>query len=173
MLEARISGRRPNRSDRLPITGEKKNCIRAKTVLNRPYTAAARATVSRGRWRMRCADRCSPASSVATSLGSTGATMPSAKASSITVMKMKARAPRGGPDAPLAASTWAAALACGAGRGAALTGRTLGRAAGAAEAAIRHAPSAAASRCARTRANTPSNMAGVSRPVFVFSREQW
>ena len=36
MLLARISGRRPNRSDRLPITGEKKNCIRANTVLNSP-----------------------------------------------------------------------------------------------------------------------------------------
>lgn len=80
-----MMGRRPKRSDSAPSTGEQRNCISAQTVPNTPNISAARA-VSLPR-------------NPATSLGSTGTIMPSARTSSTTVTKMKTSALRRGGGA--------------------------------------------------------------------------
>ena len=71
-------GRRPNRSDNTPSTGEKTNCISAKTVPKIPNHFAALDA--------------SPPRKFKTSFGRTGAIKPSASMSSVTVTKMKTTA---------------------------------------------------------------------------------
>jgi glutathione peroxidase len=75
-------GRRPNRSDSAPSTGDARNCITAQDVPKTPITSAARAV--------------SPPSNCSMSFGSTGMITPSASMSSITVMKMNVTAARDG-----------------------------------------------------------------------------
>ena len=73
--------RRPKRSDAVPSTGEKRNCIVAHTIPNSPTYSAARAVAVQ---------------KVLNELGSTGTIRPRASISSATVMNMKASgAPRG------------------------------------------------------------------------------
>src|ERR1051326_3690033 len=74
----RMTGRRPNRSDSAPSTGENRNCISAQTVANSPTNSEARAV--------------SPARKLSISFGKTGITMPSASMSSSTVTKTNAKA---------------------------------------------------------------------------------
>src|SRR5712691_1326560 len=73
-----MTGRRPKRSDRTPMTGEKKNCIAAKIVPNHPSQLAALTE--------------SPARKSRISFGKTGAIKPSASMSSMMVMKIKTTA---------------------------------------------------------------------------------
>jgi hypothetical protein len=73
-----MMGRRPNRSDHAPKSGENRNCINAHANAKYPVTAAARAI--------------SPPSNCFTRFGSTGAMMPSDRKSSVTVMMMKMNA---------------------------------------------------------------------------------
>src|ERR1043165_7466215 len=77
-LEIRITGRRPKRSESAPIIGENANCISAQAVPKIPRISAVPAA--------------SPPRKPATSVGSTGTTMPIASMSSRTVMKMNAKA---------------------------------------------------------------------------------
>src|SRR5439155_8354684 len=77
-FDNKITGRRPNRSDRTPRTGEKKNCIRAKTVPKMPSHVAALVALPLRKFRM--------------SFGKTGAINPRASMSSMTVMKIKTTA---------------------------------------------------------------------------------
>src|ERR1700745_3556314 len=69
-----MTGRRPNFSDKTPSTGEKKNCIRAKTVPKMPFHVAAEFMLPPRKSRI--------------NFGNTGAINPSASMSSITVTKM-------------------------------------------------------------------------------------
>jgi hypothetical protein len=73
-----MTGRRPNRSDNTPSTGEKKNCIAAKIVPNHPSQFAALTALPPRKSRI--------------NLGRTGAISPSASMSSMTVMKIKTTA---------------------------------------------------------------------------------
>src|SRR5262249_25886285 len=68
------NGRRPKRSDKTPIIGEKKNCIAAKTVRKTPFQIAVRVISLFTKLRIR--------------FGNTGAINPSATMSSMTVTKM-------------------------------------------------------------------------------------
>ena len=73
-----MTGRRPNLSDNTPSTGEKKNCISAKTVPKTPFQFAAEFILPPRKSRI--------------NFGNTGAINPSASMSSMTVTKMKAMA---------------------------------------------------------------------------------
>src|SRR6266852_309754 len=73
-----MTGRRPKRSDKTPMTGEKKNCISAKMVPNHPSQLAALTE--------------SPPRKSRINFGSTGAIKPSASMSSMIVMKIKTTA---------------------------------------------------------------------------------
>ena len=75
MLDARITGRRPNRSDSEPCTGENRNCMSAQTEPNQPYTSAASAWL--------------PSTKSITRRGRIGTIMPSASMSSSTVTRNK------------------------------------------------------------------------------------
>ncbi len=77
-LEIRITVRRPKRSDSVPCTGEKMNCISMYSVAKPLVHTAACAMLP----PISCTTRC----------GSTGMMMPNASMSSITVTKMKANA---------------------------------------------------------------------------------
>src|ERR1700676_5497313 len=68
-------GRRPKRSDNAPRTGEKRNCIVAQAKAKYPMSTEARATL--------------PPSNPLMRSGRTGAMMPMATRSSVTVMRMK------------------------------------------------------------------------------------
>src|SRR6516225_11554921 len=68
-------GRLPNRSDKTPSQGEKKNCISAKTTAKRALHFAALVI--------------SPARKSRMSLGKTGMIKPIARMSSVTVTRMK------------------------------------------------------------------------------------
>src|SRR5947209_11504764 len=86
-----MTGRRPTRSESAPSTGANTNCIAAHTVPNRPTMPAPLASL--------------PPSSWMTSLGNTGAMIPSASMSSSTVPKMNQKvarrtAGRGGLEPP-------------------------------------------------------------------------
>ena len=92
-------GRRPKRSEREPRTGEKKNCMAAKVVPKRPSMRAAAEVSLERKDSMR--------------RGRTGAIMPRASMSSMTVRKMKvaagarvAPAGRVGRPAPGMSSGW-------------------------------------------------------------------
>ena len=85
-MESRTTGRRPKRSEREPRTGEKKNCMAAKTVPKRPS--------------MRAAELVSPWRKPAMRRGRTGAIMPRASMSRVTVRKMKVAAARRGLPGP-------------------------------------------------------------------------
>src|SRR5207249_9349229 len=69
-----MTGRRPNLSDKTPSTGEKKNCISAKTVPKMPFHFAAEFMLPPRKSRI--------------NFGNTGAINPSASMSSMTVTKM-------------------------------------------------------------------------------------
>ena len=73
-----MTGRRPNLSDNTPSTGEKKNCINAKTVPKTPFHFAAEFMLPPRKSRI--------------NFGNTGAISPSASMSSMTVTKMNAMA---------------------------------------------------------------------------------
>ncbi len=83
MLDSRITGRRPNRSDRAPCTGEAISCITAQTVPNTP--------------KIRVVWESEPPLTCWISWGITGITIPMARTSSTMVMKMKIWAARRGP----------------------------------------------------------------------------
>src|SRR5438046_88697 len=68
-------GRLPNRSDKTPSKGEKKNCISAKTTANRALHLAASVI--------------SPPRKSRISFGKTGMIKPIARTSSVTVTRMK------------------------------------------------------------------------------------
>src|SRR6184192_4292665 len=70
-----MTGRLPNRSDKTPSKGEKKNCISAKTTANRALHFAASVI--------------SPPRKSRISLGSTGMIKPIARMSRVTVTRMK------------------------------------------------------------------------------------
>lgn len=73
--ETRITGRRPNRSDSDPMTGEQRNCIPAHSATNSPFHIPAALPEP---------------DSVSTSCGSTGMTIPIDITSSSAVTNMKA-----------------------------------------------------------------------------------
>ena len=80
MFERRTTGRRPNRSESAPSTGEKKNWMAANMLPNTPSICAVFAI--------------SPCVKSPMSLGKTGTIMPSANMSRATVKKMKIAAAR-------------------------------------------------------------------------------
>src|SRR5665213_1317513 len=90
-FDSSTTGRRPKRSESEPSTGEKKNCIPAKSV---PKTPIILAVLEAFPFRKPSIRR-----------GRTGAIMPSASISSVTVKKMKAAAARRpfGADRPTGA----------------------------------------------------------------------
>src|SRR5205814_1115860 len=74
-FETRMVGRRPNRSDKTPSIGEKKNCIAAKTVPKTPFQSAALFM--------------SPPRKSRINFGSTGTMRPTVSISSVTVTRTK------------------------------------------------------------------------------------